>query len=257
METNKQKFLNILYLAISFSSITLVAIGLIFAISIYQKAKYSLKPTTLTISSEGKISVSPDVALINFSVIEQDQNPQLAQQRSDLKMKEVIAYLKGSGVANEDIKTINYRLEPQYDYSWCQKEKISIYCPPKLISYHFVQSVQAKIRDFSKLGEIVGNLIEKGANEISSIEFGLENPDFYQNKAREEAIRKAQEKANQLAQLSNIKLARLINISENQSPLPQNLKFSEGLGGPTPYSPLETGLIEVKAFISLTYEISY
>jgi len=183
---------------------------------------------TLTISGEGKISAKPDVAIVEMSVISQNENVELAQSENDQKMQRVVNFLKESGIDEKDIKTTQYNLQPEYDYSWCRTTEYPVYCPPKLVDYMLTQSLQVKIRDLSRVGKIIGNLSEIGVNQISDISFVIDNDAEIKSAARQKAIAEAKQKAQEMANAANIELGKIIDISESVSGLtPQRMVYQK------------------------------
>jgi uncharacterized protein len=235
--------------------------GLVWGWSVYKKTSNTAPNTTMTVSAEGKVTVKPDLAMINFSVVTQGNEPKSVQKINDGKMGAVIQYLKDSGIEEKDIKTTSYNLSPQYDYSWCNVSgslDSRVYCPPKISGYILTQGVELKLRDLSKSGEIIGNLPGKGANEISSINFTIDDMEIPKIEARKEAIEKANTKALMMAEAAGVKLGKIANISEGSSysPYPYATKSAEayGLGG-ADASPIQVGSNDIVVNISITYQI--
>lgn len=247
---------NFVHVALATFLIVAALATLIWAWSVYKKVGNISANSTMTVSATGKVTAKPDLSVVVFSVVSQGLNPQNIQKENDVKMGKAINYLKSADVKEEDIKTISYNLSPQYDYTWCHTGESYIYCPPKIVSYMLTQRVETKIRDISKVGEVIGNLPENGVNEISSISFTVDDEDAGRVEAREKAIERAAAKALAISKTSGVKLGRIINISENEGYLPQPyyLKEAEGLGGGET-SPIQSGSQEITVSISITYEI--
>ncbi len=211
---------------------------------------------TLTISGEGKISAKPDVAIVEMSVISQNENVELAQSENDQKMQRVVNFLKESGIDEKDIKTTQYNLQPEYDYSWCRTTEYPVYCPPKLVDYMLTQSLQVKIRDLSRVGKIIGNLSEIGVNQISDISFVIDNDAEIKSAARQKAIAEAKQKAQEMANAANIELGKIIDISESVSGLtPQRMVYQKTIELADAAAPIEIGTNEIVASVSLIYEV--
>jgi len=247
---------NLIHITLSIFLIVAAVVALVWAWSVYKKANYPTGASTITVSAEGKITVKPDLAVINFSVVTQGLNPNDVQKTNDEKMAKAINYLKASGINEKDIKTTSYNLAPQYDYNWCNTGDSHIYCPPKLVSYTLTQQVQVKVRDLAKVGEVIGNLPEQGVNEISSINFTVDNDEVPKTEARQQAIEKAMTQATLIAKVSGIKLGRIISIAENgvYTPYPYTEK---AMGGSTvsASSPIQSGSQDITVDVSVTYEI--
>ncbi|HOX21367.1 MAG TPA: SIMPL domain-containing protein [Candidatus Paceibacterota bacterium] len=252
---------HLVHLSLSLFLLVAAVVGAIWGWSVYKDAKSPVGVSTITVTAEGKSVVKPDLAIINFSVVTQGANPQTIQKTNDEKMAKAINYLKQAGVDEKDIKTLSYNLDPQYNYSWCNSGDSSIYCPPQLAGYMLTQQVELKLRDLTKVGEVVGTLPNNGVNQISSISFTVDNDDAPKMEARKQAIEKAMTQATAMAKAAGIKLSRIVSISESSlyAPTPyrnQSAKVMDASGaGISESSPIQTGSQEITIDISITYEI--
>lgn len=212
-------------------------------------------------SGEGKAVALPDVAEFTFSVITQGgKNVAELQKQNTEKVNKAIAYVKSQKVDSQDIKTIGYGLEPQYQYFNCYGGDGRPCPPPVIVGYNVTQTVFVKARDFNSVGDILSGVVTAGANSVSSLTFTMDDKTAPQNKAREEAIKKAKEKARAIAKAGGFKLGRLISIEEGGEPTIPIFRFDalKGVGGglesaPTPI--IEPGSQEVLVNVILRYEI--
>jgi len=209
---------------------------------------------TITVSAEGKVAVSPDIASVSFSVVSQGKDPELVQGENTEKMNTTIDFIKSQGIETKDIKTVNYNLAPQYDYG----TKNFPVLRPEIVGYTLTQTVLVKIRDLSKVAPILGGLPGQGINQIESVSFDIDDPDRYLNEARREAFLKARAKAEVMAEQNGVRIRRVVTFSENQGgPIPY-FERSLGVGGAPDVLPapqIEPGTQEVTVQVSVTYEI--
>ncbi|HOM33278.1 MAG TPA: SIMPL domain-containing protein [Candidatus Paceibacterota bacterium] len=235
-------------------------VALIVGWAIYNGINGELSNSTFVVNGEGKVYAKPDVAVVDMSIINQNIDVEKVQAENDEKTQRVINFLKESGVDEKDIKTLQYNLQPEYDYNWCRNASSQYisYCPPKLVDYILTQSIEVKIRDLNNVGKIIGKLTDVGVNQISSINFVIDEDNVYKSEARKEAVLDAQKRANDIAQTAGIKLGRIITISEspvdNVYPV-ANYAQKEALMDLSSASPIEIGTNEINASISLVYEI--
>lgn len=231
----------------------ILAVGLIYGIKAVSFYGRSLNPArTITISAEGKSVAIPDIAMVNFGVISEGDNPALLQEDNAQKVNSAIEFIKSQGVEAKDIKTSQYSLSPKYEYD--EKLRRSF-----IAGYELRQSVSVKIRDFTKISAVLAKLPELGINEIGQLQFDVDDPDKYLNEARKEAFKKARVKAETMAEQNNVRLKKVVNFYESQGYLPPVPMYAKGaLGGeaglisvPT----IEPGVQEVAVQVSVTYEI--
>lgn len=230
-----------------------VLIGTVFA-GIPAASNYaaSLAPArTLVVTAEGKTTVSPDLAILNFSIFSQGKSPDALTSDSNGKMAKAVDFLKSESVDAKDIQTTGYNLSPNYQYDDIHRRNY-------VDGYTLTQTVTVKVRDLSKVAGIVGGLTPLGVNEIGGITFTVDQPENYLGDARSEAYRTAAAKAEQMAQDAGVSLGRVVNVSESQQgmPIPYAMsaaKFAYGMGGGA--APIESGTQELKVDVAVTYEI--
>lgn len=207
---------------------------------------------TLTVSAEGKTTVSPDIAEVSFSVLSQGANPETLSATSNDKMTAVIENIKANGVEAKDIKTTGYDLQPSYSYD---KNTGRSY----IYSYTLTQTVMVKIRDLKKVAKIIGGVTPLGVNQIGSVSFNVENPDKVLGDARNDAFNKIKEKVAAIASASGVSVGKVITVSEYQSsPMPYYKQSAMGMGGvaaPASAPTIEPGSQELKLNVTVIYAI--
>lgn len=228
-----------------------------------RKISDSFTPVHLvTVAAEGKVTVSPDIAMLSFSVVSEGKDPTALANDNNKKMTTVIDFIKSQGVDAKDIKTTQYNLSPQYDYG---TPCYATVCPvkpriPAIVGYTLTQEVSVKVRDLSRVATILGGLPERGINQIGSIAFSVDDPDASLASARAEAFRKAREKAEIMAKENNVRLGRVITFSENAGgPIYPMYYDRATLGasvGEKALAPtIEPGTREVTVTVNVSYEI--
>jgi uncharacterized protein YggE len=176
-----------------------------------------------------------------------------ATQESTVKMNEIIQELKKLNIDEKDIKTTSYNLSPVYN--WTDKTG------QQLVGYELSQNLTLKIRDLTKIGDIIAKTTEKGANQIGNINFTIDDEYSLKNQARELAIEKAKEKALLIATQSGMKLGEVKSVYENSDPVVSpmaysNAKMDLGGGSETITSPeIQSGQNEIKVDVTLVYEV--
>lgn len=223
------------------------------------QGKLTETQNTITVSDTGTIYAKPDLALTTLSVISEAKTVAEAMSDNTEKMNAIVGSVKGKGVEDKDLKTTNFNIYPRYEYE--NKDCSMYYCPPGkrvLAGYTVSQSLEVKMRDMEKIGEIIEGATVAGANEVGDLQFTIDKQDELKAQAREEAIEKAKAKAKELAKVLGIKLVRINSFNES-SVLPYyfGVKEAVGMGGATvPATPqIETGENKIEVTISITYEI--
>jgi uncharacterized protein YggE len=239
----------------------------------------SIQPSSFrsfSVTGQGKATAIPDVAEFSFEVITQGGTDLTSlQSQNTTAANKAIAFVQSEGVPSSDIQTNYYDVSPNYQSYNCSV--IPVYaspagtsasmpivrpCPPaSIVGYTVTQSVDVKIHDFTKVGDILGSVVTNGANQVGALSFTLDDPTTVQNEARADAIAKAKIEAQAMAQAGGFKLGRLLNITEggayNPSPV-YNAEAGVGtmaLAAPAAAPSIQPGSEEVDMTETLQYEI--
>src|SRR3989338_136950 len=128
---------------------------------------------TINVSGEGEVFAVADTATFSVTVREKAKEVKDAQDAATEKGNAIIAYLKEGGVEEKDIKTLDYSVNP--DYEWSQGAcPQGGYCPPGkqvLVGYEVSQTLSVKVRDTKKAGELLSGVGSRGATEVSGLSF--------------------------------------------------------------------------------------
>jgi len=235
-------------------SLLLLALLVNIVVGIYQKfASVDRQKDTLTITATGEVEARPDVVQANFAVITRGEDPKTLQEENTDKVNQIIDFLKEQGIAEEDITTTSYNLYPEY--VWTDRERV-----PN--GYTLSQSVTVKIRDLEKVGDILAGVVEAGANNITSLNFQIDDPESLRQEARKLALNNAKIKAEELAKVAGVKLGKVKSFSEDSlTPVPRYpyplALDAVGRGGSAEFSAPEVmpGTSTITATVSVTFEL--
>lgn len=218
---------------------------------------------TITVTGNGEVFAVPDRATFTVSVREEAEDVAGAQDKSTAKINAIIAYLKEAGVEEKDIKTQSYNVNPKYEYTQAACTNFS--CPPsnqKLAGFEVYQTLEVKVQDPKKAGELLTGVGGKGASEVSSLSFTVEDEDALRAQAREQAISEAKEKADALAKQLGVSVVRVVGFYEDAGGYPP-MPYAYGKGGVAMDAALEsrvaptlpTGENKIVSNVNVTYEI--
>lgn len=218
-----------------------------------EKLWFRINTSQISITGEGKVAAKPDVAILTATILTERPTVSQAQSQNTESSNAVAEFLSKEGVQAKDIKTITYSIYPQYFYAQNKK--------PEITGYQVRNTLEIKIRDLAKVDDIVGGVVQNGANEIGGVSFTIENPNKLKEEARKLAIAMAKEKAEVLSKDLGVRLKRIIGFSENDAGIPppiyygkaQEFNVAGGYGGGGPE--LQQGEQEVKVFVTVTYEL--
>ena len=211
----------------------------------------TIPPNTITVSGEGKVLVKPDIAVINIGVIKEDADLAKVQQNAADIMGQLAKFLKDNKVEEKDIKTTSYSISPRYDYKEGEQ---------KLRGYEVFQNLEVKIRELGKVGAILSGAAARGANQVGSLTFSVDDSKKAKDEARAMAIKEAKEKAGRLSADLGVSLRKIISYGESGGGGPQPIyaqaDFGFGKGGALSAPvPAPSGENEITITVNLTYEI--
>lgn len=217
---------------------------------------------TLSVTGEGEVFATPDVAQFNFTVAEEADSVASAQETVTGKIDAALTALSELGVEDKDIKTTGYNAYPRYTYpeTLCANG----FCPSReqiISGYEVSQTISVKIRDTEKAGDALSKVAGAGISNISGLQFVIDDQDSLMAEARSKAIADAKEKVKQLADDLDVSVKKVVNFSESFGgpyPMYETAYAKEGLGGDMAVSSaprIPTGENTIKIQVYITYEI--
>lgn len=201
----------------------------------------------IVVVGEGRVTVAPDYAQIASGVSTRGKTVKEASDANSKTMAAIIKALIDSGVAQNDVQTSRFSVQP-------------VYLPPapnteaKLAGYSVSNQVRAKIRQIDKLGEILDRLIAAGATDVGNIAFLVSDPSKALDQAREAAIADARRKAEVYARAAGIRLGQVEWITEASGFGPVPLRGQGASGARAAAVPIATGddTLEVTVTVGFT-----
>ena len=220
--------------------------------------------TTISVSGEGEVLAVPDIGQFSFAVRAEGADAVEAQNNSAEAINAILAYLEEAGVEETDVKTQNYNLNPKYTYME-RACAFDGYCPPGervIDGYEVFQNVSVKVRDLDNAGVLISGAGERGATNISSLQFTIDDESVLQAEAREKAITDAKEKAEVLAVDLGMKVDRIVGFYEggndNYAYMERSvmaMDSEEGFGGKAIAPSLPMGENEIRSTVTITFQL--
>ena len=225
---------------------------------------------SISVNGKGEAVSIPDIATFSFSVNESAKTVEEAQSKATTKINSAIDAVKAEGVAENDIKTLAYNINPKYEYQNAVCPAIATvgsayYCPPGksvLTGYEVSQTIQVKIREIAKAGGIFTKIGSLGVQNVNSLVFSVDDIETVKAEARTVAIEDAKNKAEILAKQLGVRLVRITSFYDQGD---QPIYYGrEGFGGDelsiakvsnAPAPQLPTGEQKITSNVTITYEI--
>ena len=217
---------------------------------------------TLSLSGHGEVQGVPDIANISFTISKEAKTVKEAQDAVAKVEKRALDFLKGSGVADKDIKATNASFYPKYDYQKCPATTATLAepwrCSTKQVisGYESSESITLKVRNIDDTGKIIQGLGPLGVSNLNGPNFSVDNEDGLKAEARKKAIVDAQEKAKVLAKDLGVRLGRISSFSESGGGYPMMYMKAGMMADSAPASlQLPKGEKTISSDVTITYEI--
>ncbi len=203
---------------------------------------------TISLSATGALKTAPDKVDISTGVTSQADTAKEALAKNTEAMAQVVAALKADGIDPKDIQTSNFSVSPLYED---RKENRS----PKIIGYQVTNSVRITVHDIGKLGDILDKVVTLGANDVGSIEFGIDEPEALKDKARQLAMQNAIANAKLYAEAAGVKLGKILTINEDQGVVVARYAAAPAAMEMAKAVPIEAGTATVEVRVHVSFEL--
>jgi len=204
---------------------------------------------TISVTGEGEASATPDMMILNIGVETEGATAAEALKKNAVQMNSTINAIRDGGVAKKDIRTSNLSVNARYDYPRDGSA-------PQLTGYQASNSVQVKIHEIDKAGQIIDLTVESGANRLNSISFAFSDEKPLFENARENAFDDAHDRAKLYADAAGVKLGKVLQISEggnySPGPIPVSMRLKAADAAATP---IATGESTISVNLNVIYAI--
>ncbi len=208
----------------------------------------SNKSSEFSVVGEGKVEARPDVSYVDAGIVVSNaKSVDEAQSMINEVNTKIVSAMGRLNISKSDIKTSNYSLYPNYATDPTQ--------PNKIAGYNGNVTVSIKVRDTNLTSHVIEETTKAGANQIQGARFEIDDPNKFQEQARDMAIKNAKVQAEKLSKSLGIRLGKIVNIVESNqgSPMvPMMMAEGKGLGGGGPQ--IEPGSQTVTSLVTLYFE---
>jgi len=205
---------------------------------------------TMALAGHGEVRAAPDMGLVMIGVLSQADTAADALKANTAAMQAVLAVLKDAEIAEKDIQTSNFTVQPRYDYN-------SNAQPPRLVGYDVSNNVTVAVRKLDSLGAVLDKVVSAGSNQINGILFQISKPETAMDEARKLAVDDAARKAKVYATASAVTLGDIVSISEGvgiQPPVPMDAKMIRAEGAVADV-PIARGEQTISVDVNIVWEI--
>lgn len=165
------------------------------------------EPPILSVSGSGTVRSIPDQASITLGVITRGSTASEAQQDNAAKASAVKDALIALGIEEKDIKTEEYRFNPEYSREKNERNVI--------VGYTASNIIRVKVRDVAIVGDVIDVALANGANTVHSLDFSIRDTEGLRKKALENAVKDARSKADAIAHALGVSIVGVRHVTEN------------------------------------------
>ncbi len=205
----------------------------------------------IVVTGTGRITAAPDTALLTLGV--ESQAATLAEATADAarRMTAVVTRVKSFGVADADITTVSYSVDPRLAPSDpAHRDE-----PPRIVGYRVANVARVTIHKLPDAGPILDAAVAAGANAVRGIQFTLADAAKASAEARAGAVGDALVKARQFAAAAGITTGEILGIRElgvsAPTPLPRGAMQMQAA------TPIEPGQLEITVTVELRQAIRH
>lgn len=235
----------------------LVAVALTLGgVNLTRAGLVSVLPVTsqqsgISVCGHGKAKAAPDRAQLALGVFARAATAQQVRDKAAQAMTDVLAFLKSSGVADQDLQTGYVAIQPQYSYTGNT---------PQIVGYAATNTVTATIHDLKAVGAIIDGATARGGNHIviSGITFSAGDPSQAQVEAQKDAVADANRQAEQVAASAGASLGQAISIqvgSCGNTPSPVYYGADKAAPASGVTTPIQPGQLDITVDVAVVYAL--
>lgn len=206
-------------------------------------------PETVSVTGTGKATLIPDRYTFSVGVQTVAMTVDDAVRENNQKTADVIAALKKAGATEKEIRTTNFSIWPQQDYSNGKT--------PRITGYQVSNNVVVTRDKVGDAGKLLQAAIGAGVNVASGLSFEVSNPARGRDEGLRAAFADAKSKASVLAQAAGRSLGRVLSLTEGgaaQAP-PPYMRAMAAKAEAQSDVPVEAGTQELSFTVSVIFEL--
>jgi hypothetical protein len=157
----------------------------------------------ITVSGNGVVLSTPDVAAWSFGVTVQSDSAAKALSGANAAMKKIVDAVRAAGVEQADVRTEYVSISPQVDNQGQTSDR-----------FVASSSVNVVVRKAANAGKVVDAAVDAGADRVGGPSFSESDRAKLYDRALRAAVADARTHAQALAEASNVALGRMLEVQE-------------------------------------------
>ena len=208
----------------------------------------------IVVTGHGETAIAPDMAILTLSVLREEDTARRAVSANNEAMASVIKAMKAAGIADRDLQTSGFSISPRYVYPKENDRRQD----PVIVAYAVTNTLVVRVRDLSKVGEVLDTSVSLGVNQGGDIRFTNDDPSAAITASREKAVADALAKANTLSRAAGVATGRILEISEqSHTPGPVPMVRARAMAMEAADAvPVQSGENTYRVQVHVTFEIA-
>ena len=210
---------------------------------------------TVSVSGEGTVQVAPDVAVVRFGVVTEDEEAEEARRQNNEQSSAAMNAVRELGIPDDNLQMERLQLRPKREFDEETRTR-------REVGFEATRQIRVTVEDLDLLPDVVTRAIQSGANRLQGVQYDLEDRSEARNDALEQAATNARSKAERLARTLDAELGMVRQIDEQSFSFPRpqvrQLDMAQAraadMAEPDPDA-YAAGEIEVEANVQVVFDL--
>lgn len=164
-------------------------------------------PNTIAVSGMAEQEVAPDMAYIDVGINVRADDAETARTQEAQIASQIRRALLGLAITDNDLQNTSYYLYQEY-----KVDRNGVRTADK---YVLDSSIKVTVKDLDKLSQVIDNVVEAGATNISNITYALSTQNIIQCQLLATAVENARDKAAVVANAGSRTLGNMLSADIN------------------------------------------
>ncbi len=165
------------------------------------------EPNTIAVSGMAEQEVAPDMAYIDVGINVRADDAETARTQEAQIASQIRRALLGLAITDNDLQNTSYYLYQEY-----KVDRNGVRTADK---YVLDSSIKVTVKDLDKLSQVIDNVVEAGATNISNITYALSTQNIIQRQLLATAVENARDKAVVVANAGSRTLGNMLSADIN------------------------------------------
>ena len=143
---------------------------LLLAAPVAASAQQPPRGPSISVDGTATVERAPELGVLTLAVETEAPLAREAGRVNAEAMARVTAALRGAGIPAAMMRTVSYRLDPQYS----RPVRDSV---PRITGYRALNMLEVRIDSIARIGASIDAALAAGANRVSGLSYELRDPD--------------------------------------------------------------------------------